>query len=1367
MELDKFEELILKNESPKLEFKQFYKLSLKYLPEIDGIIQKEIKTNQEKEIIRDIIAITNGSETTASEPAYLLIGVDDTLDENHKRALFDTSDLAINEFLILNMVNGKCNPPIPDLKVEQIIIEEKVIHIIIIPPTPYVHELKETMVIYKFNDYGKRNEKPTTYVKNSVLVRRGQGVEVADQQVRVALAISKGAQLNYSAQLILEPFLIQKRDRDRINFIYVKSKIHSRLSNSIRKCKVVGIIGPPGNGKQTTALKVAQELNYDSIYIIPRSIKWSEIKQANLINSFIILPDTLGAVRFERENLDNELYYLERIIKNKNQIVFTSQDEIFLEAIRETHIQNWLQENSYEIISLPTESYSYDKKIQIFNNLVSYAVDSLTPWQKTEALNLIKPISDINSEDNFDESKNRRLFQGLLLRKWIPVDIERFVINSLPSINSSSKLLDKLRLDADLEHRVHTWFTNLDASIQVFILTLTIFAGFPSTEVWNRYKEIVYKLQKLNSGLYALPLGVARQRCAPYVTLNGNPDFAYPRIYQAFINEISKNFREYFIDLLDVLIKWTIPPDKLEVETQKTFIQNNINVTASIAKMVGEVGSYSFAEVKPLITTWAEYPLGSIAKNAGIALQRVAMDPIGAQIVMDTIDEWCRGNRSQSKHLRWAAGSALWRLGNIQSSYDFSQFVLKNIIHLSGDSDDYVASTAAYALRMLWDKYSPEQIFPIIERLMRLKDQYIIEYLTDTLELLCLRNIKDVSKFLQGLSISPDMKTKRFVVRYVLISRKLSLHCRTIILTQALQIAPNVLSDVLFDNKNIENISQNLLKELFIISDSNKKLGPTLISIFSEIQFPKYIEDLLISSRLEDNELLSLRSKLILEQSKQEYHKKKLYEIVSTIQDKMLKSSDSLILFLLQYLVLPETKDLVMEAFDKVNISSKQISILVDGIYKWAKTNIVDWNNIELILSESKNSENTFESFTNIVDEIHNNIVRDLYCQFKVILDKNDPRIVQDIILLMDNPLILPFAVQAIGYLLDNPEFKNSLRDIISKLEKEDYFTGKIIRTQLLNLPQSINSENIITFNGVASQLYNEIDETFVLELNDQLRKILVIQPSKFLGFLIEKMKEPLAKNYIFQAFEILYGHYEFKQQIILIFADQYLNNNVESEYFWRCFNNDADNKELKQQIQLETHEIIIQKIKNTILSSSATELMAYLLKTLEQEQYLPYLISAIEDIASTPDIEYFNQNLYTITNHNCEFIIKIRASFLIKNVGFNLDIRNIILIFDNCLKVYIDNKIREAIRKPIDFQILIKKFLNDSILSNYTLDVLESYIMEPTQRVRLTKTIIALQKRPIVNNLEISSTDENFIFDFFHNCDRQSLVNYLQNLDK
>lgn len=134
---------------------------------------RKVKSRQRDEMIKDILALANGSTITAGETAYLIIGADEIISENSQQTLYDIGDYQLDSTRILNIVNAACEPAIESITSETVEINGKMLLFVTIPPTPHLHETTRMLVPKsgRFHEY-------------SVFVRQGEGIHLASQKER-------------------------------------------------------------------------------------------------------------------------------------------------------------------------------------------------------------------------------------------------------------------------------------------------------------------------------------------------------------------------------------------------------------------------------------------------------------------------------------------------------------------------------------------------------------------------------------------------------------------------------------------------------------------------------------------------------------------------------------------------------------------------------------------------------------------------------------------------------------------------------------------------------------------------------------------------------------------------------------------------------------------------------------------------------------------------------------------------------------------------------------------------------------------------------------------------------------------------------
>jgi len=192
---DKVWAILSQPEGLKLDFKREYKLT-KVPPQ--GTDQQQwtnFVNGQWDEFIKDVIALTNGNVGTATQAGILVIGADDHLQPDGSRQLYDTSYLQLTTQQIMAKVNAACDPPIPNIHYDQVALDGRVITIVSIPPSPYLHETSRQLntTTGHFDPTGKLlSFKPDkTYTQYTAFIRKGEDNFPASSNERRTLEADK------------------------------------------------------------------------------------------------------------------------------------------------------------------------------------------------------------------------------------------------------------------------------------------------------------------------------------------------------------------------------------------------------------------------------------------------------------------------------------------------------------------------------------------------------------------------------------------------------------------------------------------------------------------------------------------------------------------------------------------------------------------------------------------------------------------------------------------------------------------------------------------------------------------------------------------------------------------------------------------------------------------------------------------------------------------------------------------------------------------------------------------------------------------------------------------------------------------------
>ena len=148
-------ELIKQKESPKLDFKR------------EWYSKEKLKT----ELIKDIIALTNGNIHTIGQPSYLIIGIKES--ENGNEVCGVELEISVDDIKkqLLQNLQNYATPAIQDIDMEEFELESKNVFVITIPFHPYLVILKQKL---------------RQYEKDTLLYRAGEGTVSADFATRKA-----------------------------------------------------------------------------------------------------------------------------------------------------------------------------------------------------------------------------------------------------------------------------------------------------------------------------------------------------------------------------------------------------------------------------------------------------------------------------------------------------------------------------------------------------------------------------------------------------------------------------------------------------------------------------------------------------------------------------------------------------------------------------------------------------------------------------------------------------------------------------------------------------------------------------------------------------------------------------------------------------------------------------------------------------------------------------------------------------------------------------------------------------------------------------------------------------------------------------
>ena len=387
-----------------------------------------------------------------------------------------------------------------------------------------------------------------------------------------------------------------------------------------------------------------------NIYEIPASRNWSTVDATLVHSSIIILRDVRSLVISDQESAGTELESLKNLV-DRNLVIVTASDDTYSEIEQEMRNRGMTMGAH---ITVGHDFYDEQAKLIIFQRLLDFSSKSgdITSGQLKWATRLAH------------DPEERKTFVPIL-NNWSPADIERFVMQ-LRRAKRQGDVLKLVQRNAHLDDEIHEWFIALDDSTRCFVLALSMLRGLRKDQLWQKYKLIIEHLRELDSNLSLWPLGICRKHAEPYVTGDDQLDFADERIREAIDRELTKNFREYLIELVPLIMAISVPDreqkmTKEATEARKLEIDETRELRTSLARITGKALRSGLDGFIDLLDFWAVDPAFSVREAVSISLAIAVREQVGARQGLGLLQQWCNDRSSGGDVLAksWAAASAL------------------------------------------------------------------------------------------------------------------------------------------------------------------------------------------------------------------------------------------------------------------------------------------------------------------------------------------------------------------------------------------------------------------------------------------------------------------------------------------------------------------------------------------------------------------------------------------------------------------------------------------------------------------------------------------------------------------------------------
>jgi len=541
---------------------------------------------------------------------------------------------------------------------------------------------------------------------------------------------------------LLEDYLVQEAELERFqsSFVPPDKDLVTQAQQILSEHRLLIIKGPMGIGKRSLALHLASTIVPDQAPKIIRTRRFTLVSELmRVTDSVILMPDFFGLFRFERTEVEDEIPSIDRLCSS-NFVILTTGETIW-QKIWDVYLQQALERGR------------------------------ISPDQRDWVSKALK-----------DRAQSSLVWPAKLK---VPLTIKRFIDGRLPQATTKADAIRVLKEIVSLEAELRDWFFGLGRSEQSFAMMLGIFNGLERGRFWQLYMEAIHTLRSLDPNLAAEPLTILVERTQPYVSANGTVQFSHPSYQQAILTIIAQSYREYFLELLPVFERKTIP----RPEDTLHGLEESYELRVAVAVALGEVGKERLDDIIPLLEKWAAHRDARVRGAVGIALSQVVQNRTRVRPILKLLHDWAR-DFPDGYFKRWTAAAALWRIGQIDLD-----LALPELSRLAGDSHERVRAAVAYGAIRLGRK-NAEEMAPIVQSLGGDEDQYVRLQAADAVRAMWRRDRATVTDILDKWAGSEN-PNELWTAMWVAVSMpQLSQETRLNVLAHTLSYAPEIFSSV-------------------------------------------------------------------------------------------------------------------------------------------------------------------------------------------------------------------------------------------------------------------------------------------------------------------------------------------------------------------------------------------------------------------------------------------------------------------------------------------------------------------------------------------------------------------------------------------
>ncbi len=124
VDAEELERLLQKPKGKKVVFRREYIVDPIAPEGTEQQVWNQMVEGQWQALVRDILALANGNIKTTNKTGWLIIGADEAVNADGEREIYDTSHIHLYEGQILEKVNQYSDPPLYDVDLEKVEIDE-------------------------------------------------------------------------------------------------------------------------------------------------------------------------------------------------------------------------------------------------------------------------------------------------------------------------------------------------------------------------------------------------------------------------------------------------------------------------------------------------------------------------------------------------------------------------------------------------------------------------------------------------------------------------------------------------------------------------------------------------------------------------------------------------------------------------------------------------------------------------------------------------------------------------------------------------------------------------------------------------------------------------------------------------------------------------------------------------------------------------------------------------------------------------------------------------------------------------------------------------------------------------------------------